>query len=139
MIKYFLYEPPNNTNISTIITRILFNVAIKLGQKSFNYIAYNDEIPIGLASFYFNKFPEKSYWTLLAVDKKYKNKFVGINLTRKVLEFCKKNNSKGLKGEVRLSDVDLVNFYKSFGFSIGDYFFQDIGNVEKAMINIEFR
>jgi len=87
-----------------------------LSERAVNICAYNKKELVGLASVYFNEYPEFSYWTFFAVKSDYSRQGIGIKLEENLIEFCKLNNSAGINGEMRKSNKRLFKMHKAFGF-----------------------
>lgn len=110
----------------------------KLKNYAINFCSYLDNELIGLASVYFNKRPKYSYWTFFAVDSRFRSFGVGIELESMLIDYCKKNDSKGIEGEVRSSNKRLIRIHEMFGFQIVGVKLDTNDLVEKLIIRVIF-
>lgn len=117
LIYDFLKEVDDYTTPSLSSRVDLLEYATKLKKNATNYIAFDDNVMIGISAFYFNKTPDLSFGTYLCVKKNYqKDGLIGVKLVKDSVEYCQKNGSKGYWGVIRKSNIPLRRMYKILKF-----------------------
>lgn len=111
----------------------LHNWAIKLYNFADLIVAKKDNIVVGMVAFYFNESPVFSYGTYIAVLNDFSGDcLIGPKLIMQMIDYCKNNNSGGLRFELRLSNKALVKFYTKLGFVIEKEWFCEKEKEQKA-------
>jgi hypothetical protein len=95
--------------LSTLVD--LEEYAKKVTSKSVIFTARDAGCLVGMTAIYFNKAPGYSYSTYNMVKREYQlTEMVGVELSRMVGEYARKNGSAGMRFECRKSNKALVKF-----------------------------
>lgn len=109
----------DNDFIPALSSRVnLFTYSKKLNLNARHLCFFDKNSLIGIASFYFNRYPDDSYWTFFAVDKNYRKLGIGIQLEEALINYCIINETKAIRGEARADNKRLIAMHKSFGFIV---------------------
>ena len=98
-----------------------------LDPESEHFIAYLDDEPIGCARIRTDK--NNAKLERIAIIKKYRGKGFGTELTKFLIDYCKRENFDEI---VLHSQTYIIDFYKKLGFKTrGEIFFEaDIEHIE---------
>ena len=99
----------------------LEDYAKKVTQFATMFVAKKDEEWIGVEAVYFNAYPEFSHNTYLGVKKEYQNNTtVGMNIMLMQRKYLKEHRTKGLRFDIRKSNIALLNYHLKTGGKIID-------------------
>jgi len=94
----------------------------KITQKAVIFLALESGGIVGMSAVYYNKFPDYSYGTFLAVLKEYRKREVVFNLQENGLEYLKKHTAKGLKCVVSSNNTVIIKILTYYGYKIFNKF-----------------
>lgn len=104
-------------SLSTLVN--LEEYSHKITSKAVIFTARDNEKIIGLSAIYFNKAPGFSYSTMMMVKREYQlQEMVGVELSKLAKDYLKKNESAGLRFEIRKSNQPLVRYHLKRGARI---------------------
>ncbi len=94
-------------------------IALKFLKYATIAVTYKDNEIIGFISFYCNDKQNKvAYISMIAVLPEHRQKGIGNKLIEEALEYCRKNEMKCIRLEVRKKNINVLDFYKKLGFEI---------------------
>ena len=104
-------------SLSTLVN--LEEYSRKITSKAVIFTARDDEKIVGLSAIYFNKAPGFSYSTMMMVKREYQvQEMIGVELSKRVKDYIKRNDSAGLRFEIRKSNQPLVRYHLRRGARI---------------------
>lgn len=137
-ILYVLKSTDNDFVPAISKKQTLENVADKYVNLAHVYLAYVNNVPVGFVSFYPNEFPETSYLSLIGVKSEYRGQEIGKNLELKCIEYCKKINSKGLRLNMRKSNIKLLESRLKLGYLITNEYIMEYSDELIVDLYLEF-
>jgi hypothetical protein len=104
-------------SLSTLVN--LEEYSRKITSRAVIFTARDDEKIVGLSAIYFYKAPDFSYSTMMMVKREYQlQEMIGVELSKRVKDYIKRNDSAGLRFEIRKSNQPLVRYHLRRGARI---------------------
>lgn len=104
-------------SLSTLVN--LEEYSRKITSKAVIFTARDNEKIVGLSAIYFYKAPDFSYSTMIMVKREYQlQEMIGVELSKRVKDYIKRNDSAGLRFEIRKSNQPLVRYHLRRGARI---------------------
>ena len=104
-------------SLSTLVN--LEEYSRKITSKAVIFTARDDEKIVGLSAIYYYKAPDFSYSTMMMVKREYQlQEMIGVELSKRVKDYIKRNDSAGLRFEIRKSNQPLVRYHLRRGARI---------------------
>lgn len=87
-----------------------------VSEKSTTFLAFNDNVPIGLAGAYFEELTERSFICSLWVSPKYRRNGIGMKIVTTVSDWLSERGANSVFAWVANSNLKAIAFYKQTGF-----------------------
>lgn len=132
----FFLEETDDLIVPRLSSRVnLEDYAKKVTHFATMFVAKKGEEWIGVEAVYYNEYPEFSFSTYLCVKKEYQsNSTVGLNIMLMQRKFLKDHRTKGLRFDIRKSNVALLNYHlKTGGKIISEHTYPGTDIVEVRM------
>jgi len=125
-----------NPRLSDMLDLVAYSK--KISKNAVIITSENDNEIVGMVAFYLNKEPEYSFWTFFGVLEDYRKSLLAIQLEKKIISFCKNNESTGIECVVSLYNSKLINVHKLLGFKIHKIYYDDLHSLERAVLRLDF-